>query len=84
MITATIIQVDDATFLCGQTALIAAPMPDHAPETSCTAVKCCRRAVNANNASRCVMKTSPAVYSYNQERESELSAAFAISSGLTV
>jgi hypothetical protein len=40
--------------------------------------------MNLDNASRCVMKTSPAVYSYNQEREFELSTAFAVSSGLTV
>jgi hypothetical protein len=79
-----IIQVDDATFLCGQTALIAAPIPGHAPETSWTAVKYCRRAMNPDNASRCVMKTSPAVYSYNQEREFELSIAFSMSNGLTV
>lgn len=56
---------EDTTLVCCHKALIAAPIPFHAPVTSCTAVSFCLFAVAADNASRWVMSTRAAVYVFS-------------------
>ena len=54
----------DVTLVCCHRALIAAPIPFHAPTMSCTAVSFCRFAIMADKASHCIMSTRAAVYTF--------------------
>ena len=53
---------EDVTLVCCHRALIAAPIPFHAPDISCTAVSFVHCTMTADNASRCVMSSRTAVY----------------------